>query len=283
MEKIINDGDIRHRKLTWAQLAKLVGLVGEKKVHAHTVRAYMHDLEYHKCIACTKKWLSRDIRIERRIWAKVYLSYKTQDWRLVLFSDEIHFGLGPQGKMRIIRRPGERLCSDCIQEQPEPAPKDRKRLHAFAICGWNFKTRLIWYEINNCNGKMTQKTYCEILRKHVKPLIDAGKRFILEENQDSGHGVADNSNMVRKLKAEIGLRSYFNPSKSPDMSVIESCFQPLKQFLSNDGHWDEEELKRRAEDGWDNHVIQDFINYQVDTMEDRVHALLDGEGKMTGY
>jgi hypothetical protein len=30
------------------------------------------------------------------------------------FSDEIHFSLGPQGKLMIIRRPGERYCEKCI-------------------------------------------------------------------------------------------------------------------------------------------------------------------------
>ena len=38
MEDIINDGNIRHRVLPWAELAKKAGLVGDKQVHFHTVR-----------------------------------------------------------------------------------------------------------------------------------------------------------------------------------------------------------------------------------------------------
>lgn len=41
---------------------------------------------------------------------------KPEDWYRVRFSDEVHFGYGPQGKLRIIRKPGEQYCPDFTQE-----------------------------------------------------------------------------------------------------------------------------------------------------------------------
>ncbi len=38
-----------------------------------------------------------------------------EDWDHVRFSDEVHFGWGPQGKLRVIRKPGQRYCFDCVQ------------------------------------------------------------------------------------------------------------------------------------------------------------------------
>jgi len=153
--------------------------------------------------------------------------------------------------------------------------------------GWNFKTPLIRYTIpSNQNGKISQTAYIDkILEPIVKPWLEngGGEQFELEEDRDSGHSPADNNNQVRRWKAKHGLNSWFNGPKSPDLSVIETCFQPLKQFLSNSGYWDEEMLQKRAEEGWNDHVSQDFINRQVLTMEDRIHACLDGDGKMTGY
>ena len=313
MEEIVNDGNIRHRAVPWGELARMAGLTGKKQVHFHTVRKLMQDREYHKCIACTKQWLSDNIRLERRIFARDYIGYSVFDWKKVRWSDEIHFGLGPEKKLRIIRRPGERFCWSCIQERGPPPEKKRKkndkgkgkgkqqssegleatdsdddddeiRIHAWAAVGWNFKTPLIWYTTNNKNGKMSQKVYIEsILEPHVKEWIDRGDQFELEEDRDSGHGPAHNGNKVRKYKEKIGLRYYFNGPKSPDLSVAESYFQPLKQFLSNSGHWDEKTLKDRAEEGWNHHVPQHFINEQVLSMPKRLHACLDGEGRMTGY
>lgn len=37
------------------------------------------------------------------------------------FSDESHFGLGLQGKLRITRKPGTRGCTEHIQDRRQPA------------------------------------------------------------------------------------------------------------------------------------------------------------------
>ena len=81
MEEIINSGDINQRALSWQQLATKAGLTGENQVHFHTVRALMQDLEYHKCIACTKNWLASQIRAERRRFAQAYIHWKKAQWR----------------------------------------------------------------------------------------------------------------------------------------------------------------------------------------------------------
>ena len=131
---------------------------------------------------------------------------------------------------------------------------------------------------------MSQQVYIDqILNPHVRRWIERGDIFELEEDRDSGHGPEENNNKIRSWKAQYELRPWFNAPKSPDLAVIETCFGPLKQFLSNSGHWDEETLRARAEEGWRNHVPQEFINKQVLTMKDRLHACLDGKGKMTGY
>lgn len=50
------------------------------------------------------------------------------DWKHVRFSDEVHFGWSPLGKLYIIRKPGLHYCADCIQEANEPDEKDKNRI-----------------------------------------------------------------------------------------------------------------------------------------------------------
>ena len=91
---------------------------------------------------------------------------------------------------------------------------------------------------------MTQKFYKDfVIKGIIKPMLDAGEDFILEEDRDSSHGPAENQNLVQRYKDEISLRYYLNPPSSPDISVCEKSFQPLKHFLSNTGHWDKKTLK----------------------------------------
>lgn len=49
---------------------------------------------------------------------------------------------GPQGKLRIIRKQGQRYCPDHIQYHDDPDTKDEKRFHCWATIGHNFKSNI---------------------------------------------------------------------------------------------------------------------------------------------
>lgn len=254
MQEIIENEGIQARAMTWHQLTVRVGLIGCNHVHFDTVRRTMQDLEYHKCLACTRSWLAPNLRMKRRTFANMRLGWKLEDWQRVRFSDEVHFGRGPQRQLMIIRRPGERYCFDCIQEERQPTTeidRKQKRYHAWAMVGWNYKSDLIFYEVpGNSNGKMSQRVYIDsILNPVVKPCLDAND-FVLEEDGDSGHGSANNNNIVRRWKEENKLNYYFNAPKSPDLSIIENCWQPVKQHLSKSDHWDDESTLNVIREGW---------------------------------
>jgi len=64
------------------------------------------------------------------------------------------------------------------------------RYYVWAAVGYNFKSKLRFYEVpTNINGKMSMQIYRdEILEGVVRPWLDAGQHFVLEEDGDSGHG-----------------------------------------------------------------------------------------------
>jgi hypothetical protein len=120
-----------------------------------------------------------------------------------------------------------------------------------------------------------------ILEPIVKPWLDRGDDFVLEEDNDSGHGTGK-SNIVRTWKRKNRLNSYFNCPSSPDLSPIENCWQPPKQFLKKFPHWDEFETRELVTEGWGN-ISQKFINERVNSMPQRLQDCIDMEGEMTGY
>lgn len=111
-----------------------------------------------------------------------------KDWEHVRFSDEVHFGFGPPGRLYVTRKPGERYCQDCTQYAEDLKEGDKKKLHAWAAVGvgLGFKSQLVWYDIpTNTNGKMTAKCYRdEILEPIVKLWLQQAD-FVLEEDRDS--------------------------------------------------------------------------------------------------
>jgi hypothetical protein len=70
------------------------------------------------------------------------------------------------------------------------------KLHAWAAVGYNFKSKLIFYDAGNSNGKMNHRTYRDqILEPIVKDWLLAD--FVLEEDGDSGHGYGSGNNLVK--------------------------------------------------------------------------------------
>ena len=104
---------------------------------------------------------------------------------------------------------------------------------------------------------------------------------MLEEDGDSGHGT-DKSNIVRSWKKEYKLEYYFNCPSSPDLSPIENTWLVSKQELKKYSHWDDRTTRGLIYEGWSK-VSTEFINEKVASMPDRLRAVIDGEGKMTGY
>lgn len=143
----------------------------------------MGTLDSHKCLACPSGWLSPASKRNRVQYAG-FMSTRyshPKDWGRVRFSDEVHFGWGPQHQLRIIRKSGERYCIDCIQHSDPPKPKDEKRFHYWAAMGYDFKSDITFYEMSgNPNGKMSLQVYIDqILEPMVKPWPLGKQDFVL--------------------------------------------------------------------------------------------------------
>jgi hypothetical protein len=117
-----------------------------------------------------------------------------------------------------------------------------------------FQTDLVFYDSSNSNGKMTQVAYInQILEPRVKPWIEDYRDFVLEEDQDSGHGPTvpkKGKNIVQKWKEQHGLEYYFNISHSPDIPPIEKAWQAWKEYISKFEYYDKMELEELAAEGW---------------------------------
>jgi len=101
--------------------------------------------------------------------------------------------------MRIIRKPGERYYIDYIQHTlSREDEKENERLHSWAAVGHGFKSDLYFYKVaSNKNGKISLQVYKnQILKPIVKPWLERGDDFVLEENNDSGHRTGP-KNIVR--------------------------------------------------------------------------------------
>jgi len=63
MEEILRNADVEERAMTWLALGEEAGLNG---VSERTIQRAMGRLDYHKCVACQRGWVSKDLA-ERRV------------------------------------------------------------------------------------------------------------------------------------------------------------------------------------------------------------------------
>jgi hypothetical protein len=185
----------------------------------------------------------------------------------------------------VIRRRGERYHDSCIQknqDQRKAKHKNEKRFHVWAAVGYQFKSDLLFYETSSINGKMTSEVYInQVLHGPVKEWIQRGDYFILEEDQDSAHGVGQKSS-VRREKQLIGLEYFFNASGSPDLSPIENIWRAEKQQIKDFDHFDDNSLLQAICTAWSK-ISQETVNRYVLSMVDRMTSLAQRNGHVTEF
>lgn len=285
IEETIWKSGFQARALSWEGLALQAGI--DKQVSTWTIKRAMGTLDYRKCIACEKGWVSPACAKRRIHDAQIALQYRPrpEDWHDIRWSDEVHFSICSEGRIRIIRKRGERYCPDCIHhpDDDEQTSVNTRRYHAWGAVGWNFKSDLYFYEVpTNINGKMSLQIYHdEILEKAVGPWLASGQNFVLEEDGDSGHGTGRKSNIVKTWKEEHHLKHYFNTPGSPDLAPIENCWRDVKQYIRANRRLGAD-LQQLALAGW-RRIDQETINKRVDSMVVRMQDVLASQGKMTGW
>lgn len=285
MHELLQSEGFDARSWNWQQLGQAVGL----EASGHTIQHAIGSMDYHHCTSCQSMWVSEIISRDRVSFARFMLERypEPNDWYRHRFSGEVHFVWEPQGKIRILKRPGERLCPTCLQENLQenlqPNERDKPRLHCWAAVGHNFKSEIVFYEIpGKRNGKMSLQVYKDsILDPIVRPWIERGDDFCLEEDDDPAHGTGK-SNFVRSWKEQHHLAYLFNSAQSPDLSPIENCWSVLEDHFRESPVIDNESAKVLIRDGW-SRVSQDFINGQVDTMPRRLNDVISVGGKLTAY
>jgi hypothetical protein len=92
-DRFLQDAAWDAHVLTWAQLAEELDL----GVCGNTLRSHLGSMDYHKCIACTKGWVSQKNAAKRVEHCETMLSLKLdkESWHDVRFLDEIHCRVGP--------------------------------------------------------------------------------------------------------------------------------------------------------------------------------------------
>lgn len=262
-----SNGDV-----SWEQLGHSVGVDG---VHLQTIRNYMIKEGYCKRIACQQKWLSKQAQETRMQYALAHHKWQNE-WRSMLFSDFVNFGLGTTQKAKVFNRKDERLCEDCLQSREEI---DKALFHCWAMVGYDYKGPLVFLQAeDNDLSAMSQRDYIsQIIQPHVQPIV-TGRRMIYLDNATGGYENATApQNMVHAYLDSLQLPYIQNPATSPDLNILKDILLVLKKRLQKRSIGDQVQLKAAVLEEWDRITTKE-INKLVDTMKIRMEKVLTRKG-----
>lgn len=272
IQKMIQMLETSSGEVSWEELGHAVGVEG---VHLQTIRNYMVREGYCKRISCQQKWLTRKLREARMQYALAHQHWQNE-WRSVLFSDVVNFGLGASRKARVFNRKDERLCEDCMQSREEV---DKSLFHCWAMVGYDYKSPLVFYNGSGTGGAiLSQQDYItHILRPHVQPITSTRRVILLEDANGIYEHPSTGRSLVQAYMDSLNLPCLRNPQASPDLNIVKDVLLLLKKRLQKRTINDEIQLRAAILEEWDKITTKE-INKLVDSMKMRMEKVLLRKG-----
>jgi transposase len=162
----------------------------------------------------------KDLRLES---AEIHVKWTVEDWKKVLWSDEIWVTGGRHTKTWATRRQGEELDETCIIER-----RRRKQGWLFWVCfsGITGKGPDIFWE------KEWETTTAETYSKHIVPIVDGWIRMhpnhIFMHDNAPGHS---GELTVEELESR-GIRVLVWPPFFPDLNPIKTVWDKMKDYIA---------------------------------------------------
>ena len=121
--------------------------------------------------------------------------------------------------------------------------------------------------------------YAEVVREVGQPMMQKGNSEIWQEDNAPVHKRKE----VTALKEELGMKCMDWPAQSPDLSPIENMWRDIKKWMKkNAPARNEAELWEGAKKAFDELEKEVIIGY-IETMVERVKAVIDSKGFATRW
>lgn len=248
------------------------------------IKAALDREGFHLRLAMRKPPISEKNRKLRLAFAHEHKKWTFRDWCTILWSDETWVTHGRHRKTRVLRRAGEEWDETCVEEKVQ-----RKKGWMWWGCfHGNIKGPGFFWEKDW--GTIGQKTYCE----HTVPVIAQylcdisglkGMERELQFMQDNAPGHA--AKETKALLASLAIITVNWPPYSPDLNPIETLWKHMKEYLQKRygdctfKSYDEQKI--RITEAWNVIVTPGLLRELIESMLDRMQAVIDANGKFTKY
>ena len=263
----------RNRRMSNEELARIIRNISQlPNVSPSTVQKIRRELGYKFLPPLRTFFLSDEQKIARLAFCVKHLNENTK-WDNVLFTDECYFWLGEDHRP-LYRKRGEHTKDVLVHEK-----KFNEKILVFGGISRSYKTNLIVLQ----NGTVDAITYIDDLidESGLIPSMNevyGVKKWVLMQDGASAH--------TAKVTLDY-LRTYVNilenwPAMSPDLNPIENLWAIMKAKVSELRPQNKEQLIEYVIAVW-NSLEQQMISNLVDSMKERLEAVVKNNGEQTDF
>jgi transposase len=261
-------------------------------ISIQTIRRRLREAGIRKWRAKKRPLLTKKQAVRRYRWAKKYRRFNRNDFALVLFSDESLIKKNSDNHIEwVFRRQNkaETYAAKNIQGKKKGAGLSQMLWGCFI---GNKLGPLIFID-----GTINKMSYIQVLEQNLLPFIDllhenSIHNIVFQQDNASPHSAPATQNWLKVAAKQHGFTIMDFPPNSPDLNPIEHIWRILKaelyrqypdtMYLAGSGKAVRKELCNRLNKIWWD-IGEDVLNRLIDSMPDRVQAVLKAKGWYTKY
>ena len=245
---------------------------GRSTINKHLLDYGLKSYRAPKKIYISPRNTGNRLRFAREMESKTF-NY----WKKVIFSDESSFSLtNPDGRIFVRRSAGNEYEEENIQFKSQS--QTLMVWGAISIKGAGSLVRVDQIE----DGEITLNgdRYLELLRRYlVRNYPDLKERkFIFQQYNAPSHRY----HKVDEWFESKNILKISWPAQSPDLNIIESVWNQIFSQIKGETFTSGELLWKRIQKEWYS-ISKEFIISLYESLERRIIAVIDSEGKQTKY
>lgn len=268
-DKMIKRQIIKNPKVSSGQIVKNLSLeISERTVRRRAVEAGLCSYRSAK-----KPFISAKNRKLRLEFARKYLSWTPEKWKLVLFSDESKFKLRySDGLVRVRRPKGERL-------KPKYCTPTFK-FGGGGVLVWGCFSGFGMGPILLLDGIMDRFVYLDILKNIMLPHSEEQMPLLwtFQHDNDPKH----TSKVVENWIKEQKIKKLQWPPQSPDLNPIENLWEIVNSRINREECNSTNALFYQVKKAWDS-INMDTIDKLINSMPNRLKEVIKNNGYSTKY